>query len=538
MGCGMTAGGAQYVLAIDLGSGGPKVVLVSSRGELVASTRRTTRTILLPDGGAEQDPEDWWQAITSGAREILAQRLVPAENIVAVSCSTQWSVTVPVDRAGHHLTNAVHWMDTRGAPYTRAITDGLIKVAGYNAHRLWHWLRLTGGVPTNSGADALAHILFVKHGRPEVYRQTFKFLEPMDYINLRLTGRFSASQGTVYPYLLTDNRDNLRIDYHPRLLRWSGIDRDKLPDLAPVDSVLGPLRPEVADAWGLPQQVQVVAGTSDSQMALLGSGAVRDYQGHLCVGTSSWLSCHVPFKKTDIARFLATMPSAIPGRNMVMAEQGAAGKCLEVFGRQWLFPDESGDGKPFDLYGRLFELAERSHAGSGGLLFLPWLNGAGPPGGTGETRGGFLNQNLQTTRADAVRAVLEGIAYNLRWVRDAVERFVRRRFETLNFIGGAAQSALWCQIMADVLDRPIRQVAEPNYAIARGAALHAWLALKRMTLDDLERSVAIAHVYHPRPENRAVYDRLFKEFVNSYKSNRRMFARLNAGSGFARTVEA
>ena len=306
--------------------------------------------------------------------------------------------------------------------------------------------------------------------------------------------------------------------------------------LSPVDSVLGPLKPEVADAWGLSRDVQVVAGTCDSQAAVLGSGAVQDYQGHLCVGTSSWLSCHVPFKKTDIVRFIATMPSAVRGRNMVMSEQGAAGKCLEVFGRQWLFPAETSDGQPFDLYGRLFELAEQSPPGSGGLIFLPWLNGAGPPAGTGDTRGGFLNQNLQTARADAVRAVLEGIAYNLRWVRDAVERFIRRPFATLNYIGGSAQSPLWCQIMADVLNRPIRQVAEPNFAIARGAALHAWLALKRMTLDDLERSVAINHVYQPRPENREIYDQLFNEFVNSYKSNRRMFARLNAGHGSAGTA--
>ena len=121
-------------------------------------------------------------------------------------------------------------LDGRCGQYTREITDGSIKVAGYNVHRLWHWLRINGGVPTNSGADALAHILYIKHGRPDVYRDTYKLLEPMDYINLRMTGRFSASQGTIYPYLLTDNRDNLRIDYHPRLLRWTGIDRDKLPD--------------------------------------------------------------------------------------------------------------------------------------------------------------------------------------------------------------------------------------------------------------------------------------------------------------------
>lgn len=523
----MNADSAKYVLAIDLGSGGPKVVLVSDRGELIDQVRNATPTILLPDGGAEQDPQAWWNAIDDGVRRILARRLVSVDDIVAICCASQWSVTVPVDRQGQHLANAVHWMDARGARYTRAITDGPVKIAGYAAQRLWHWLRLTGGVPTNSGADALAHILHIQHDRPEIYRQTYKFLEPMDYINLRLTGKFAATHGTVYPYLITDNRDNLRIDYHPRLLGYAGIDREKLPDLSPVDAVLGPLKPELAADWGLPHSVQVVAGVGDSQAAALGSGAVLDYQGHVCVGTSSWLSCHVPFKKTDLLRFIATMPSAVRGRNMVMAEQGAAGKCLEVFGRQWLFADQAAEQPDFDLYERLFALAAEVPPGSGGLIFLPWLNGAGPPAGTGDTRGGFINQNLQSTRAHAVRAVLEGIAYNVRWVRDAVERFVGRRFDELNFIGGAAQSALWCQIMAEVLDRPIRQTVEPNFAIARGAALHAWLSLRRMTLDEVSRSVAIAKTYQPQPESRRVYDQLFGEFVNAYKSNRRMFDRLN-----------
>lgn len=529
-----TAKNGKYVLAIDLGSGGPKVVLVSDRGTLIDFERYSTGTLLLPDGGAEQDPEAWWQAIANGIRTVVSKGHVAPDAIVAISVSTQWSVTIPVDREGRHLANAIHWMDSRGARYTKAVTDGPIKVAGYGVPQLWHWMRLTGGAPTTSGNDALAHILHIKYDRPDVYRQTYKFLEPMDYVNFRLTGRCAATHGTVYPYLLTDNRNNYQIDYSSRLIRWTDLDREKLPDLWPVDSVLGTLRADLADEWGLPRTVQVVAGTSDSQAALLGSGAVHDYQGHLCVGTSSWLSCHVPFKKTDIFRYIATMPSAVRGRNMVMAEQGAAGKCLEVLGRQWLFNDvlenaQPGGAEPFDLYERLFDLAEKVSPGSDQLLFLPWLNGAGPPAGTGDTRGGFLNQNLQTTRNHAVRAVLEGVANNLRWVREGVERFIGRSFDTLHFIGGGAQSPLWCQIVADVVDRPVRQVAEPNFAIARGAALHAWLALGQMNLDDVARSVEIAQVYQPRREYRQLYDQLFREFVASYKSNQKTFARLNAG---------
>ena len=325
---------------------------------------------------------------------------------------------------------AVHWIDSRGAPYTHRVTDGLIKVSGYGLTRLIRWIRMTGGVPTHSGADALAHILFVKHECPDVYRRTHKFLEPMDFINLRLTGRFSASQSTVFPYLLTDNRDNTRIDYDPALLAWSGVDREKLPDLVPVDAVLGPILPEVAEQWGLAPTTQVVAGIGDSQAAVLGSGAVADYDGHVCVGTSAWLSCHVPFKKTHLINYIATMPAGFGGRNMVVAEQGAAGKCLEAFVDNWLFAaDELNTAPaPADVYERIGRLAASVPAGSERLLFLPWLNGAGPPSGDGAIRGGFLNQSLRTGRAHALRAVMEGVANNLRWLSDSVERFVGASF--------------------------------------------------------------------------------------------------------------
>ena len=179
---------SDYVIAIDLGSSGPKVSLVSDRGELVASTSRRTTTINTPDGGGEQDPEEWWCTIRDCVRKLVETAGIPRERIVAISCATQWSVTVPVDKNGRHLMNAIHWTDSRGAPYSQQITDGRIKVAGYGLTRMLRWIKITGGVPAHSGADALSHILYLKHARPDIYRETATLLEPMDYINLRLTG--------------------------------------------------------------------------------------------------------------------------------------------------------------------------------------------------------------------------------------------------------------------------------------------------------------------------------------------------------------
>ncbi|HEX3726405.1 MAG TPA: FGGY-family carbohydrate kinase [Pirellulales bacterium] len=524
------AGKTTYVLAIDLGSSGPKVVIVSDTGELVGHASDSIETMLTPDGGGEQDPDQWWSATTACVRRLVAERIVPIEKIVAVSCASQWSVTVPVDAQGRHLMNAIHWTDSRGAVHTKRVTDGLVNVSGYGIRQLIQWVRLTGGVPTHSGADALAHILFIRHERPDVYRQTFKLLEPMDYLNFRLTGKAAASYATVFPYLLTDNRDSTRIDYNDGLIAACGLDRQKLPDLLRVGSVLGPLLPQAAEEWGLARTTQVVTGTPDSQAAALGSGAVRDFEPHVCVGTTAWLSCHVPFKKTNLFSYLATMPSAIHGRNMVTAEQGAAGKCLSAFVDNWLFPPDelTPDGAPADVYQRIERLVSGVPPGSDGLLFLPWLNGAGPPSGESAIRGGFLNQSLRTDRAHALRAIMEGVAFNLRWLRGSVERFAGRRFHSLNLIGGCARMDLWCQTLADILDRPLQRAVDPHMATSRGAALAALVGLGRISVDKIPSLVRIDRTFVPNAEHRRLYEELFAALLASYKATRPVFRRLGA----------
>ncbi len=519
----------RYILAIDLGTSGPKVAITTASGQIVGTSVAETPVIFLPHGGVEQDPAVWWQAVVQTARRVLAETAVPPAQITAIACTAQWSGTVAVDAAGQPLTNAIIWMDSRGEPYVKEITGGLLKIAGYGVDKLLPWLRLTGGIPTQAGKDSIAHILYLKHEHPHIFAATYKFLEPKDYLNLRLTGRFAASYDSIILHWLTDNRDIDHIAYSERLLQLAGIPREKLPDLHPAVDVLGPLLPDAAAELGLGEHVQVVMGTPDLHSAALGSGAVRDFAGHIYIGTSVWLTCHVPFKKTDLLHNMASLPSPIPRRYFIANEQEVGGSALSFLQQNIFFNEDAlqQDSAPPDVYARMDTVAAEAPPGSDGLIFTPWLVGERTPVEDHLVRGGFHNLQLQHTRAHLVRAVLEGVALNARWLLGAVEGFTKRPFPHLNFIGGGAQSALWSQILADVLGKPIRQMADPLQANTRGVAILAAVAMGYTTFNEVAEQLEVAAEYLPNPANRALYDERFAVFLEIYKRNRRIYARLN-----------
>ncbi|WP_241759483.1 xylulokinase [Pyxidicoccus parkwayensis] len=528
----MSHAGEKSILAIDLGTSAVKLAVVSVRGRILGGSSERLDLSLLPDGGAEQDPEAWWRAIIAGTRKLFASGTVRAEDIIGVNCSSQWSGTVAVDAAGKPLCPALIWMDSRGAAEVKRVASGFIPIEGYGIRRLLTWIRLSGGAPSLSGKDPVGHILYLQSAQPDVYRNTYKFLEPKDWLNLRLSGRFAASYDSITLHWVTDNRELSRVTYDERLLELTGLEREKLPDLVPAATVLGPLQPEAARALGLREDVQVVTGAPDILAAAVGSGAVRDNEPHLCVGTSSWLSCHVPYKKTDIFHQMASVPSALQGRYLLANEQESAGICLTFLKDNILYgrdtkPGEAEEDDSAEVYKLMERQAGSVPAGSDRLIFMPWLNGERSPVDDKALRGGFFNQSLKTTRAHMVRAVMEGVAYNSRWLFTYVEQFVGRRLDSLRIIGGGARSALWCQIHADVLGRTIQQVDEPVLANARGAAFQAAVALGQLTVDEIPALVPIARTYEPDPKNRVLYDELFREFVNLYKANKAIFARLN-----------
>ncbi|MBN1657301.1 MAG: FGGY-family carbohydrate kinase [Anaerolineae bacterium] len=517
------------VLAVDLGTSGVKVALITVHGQVLGWESAPVTLHVTPDGGTEQCPNEWWQAFLSTARRLLSRGLVPTESIRAVCCSTQGEGTVPVDVDGSPLMNCILWMDMRGAPYLRRQARGRLNLLGVDAAKLVRWIRLTGGMPSTTGKDPAGHMLLVRDRFPEVYARTHKFLNVLDYMNYCLTGRFAATFDSILTSWVTDNRDPDDICYHPRLVRDSGIDAGKFPEIVPCTEVLGTIRAAVAGELGLAGDVAVVAGSIDTTAAGIGAGAVADFALHLYIGTSSWLAAHVPFKKTDPLSSLASVPCAVPHRYLLTALQATAGGNLAFLRDKILCPHDElfqGETGP-NLFPIMDRMAARVPAGSNGLLYTPWIWGERAPVDERTLRAGIYNLSLHNTRADLIRAVMEGVALNTRWLLGPVSRFMRREVESLNVVGGGGSSDVWCQILADVLDVQVRQVRDPIQANARGAAFIAAVGLGEIAFDDVPGLVEFSATYQPAHENRALYDERFETFVEIYKRMSRVYKRLN-----------
>jgi xylulokinase len=524
----------RLVLAVDLGTSGCKCALATLEGAVLDWAYRPV-TLYVEGVAAEQEPEDWWQALVGAAGELFARDPAARDAVVAVCCSTQGEGTVCVDRDGKAIGRALTWLDMRGETAIGERAGGRFRVAGYGPVALWRWLRLTGGAPALSGKDSAGHIAYLIKREPERYARAYKLLNVLDYLNLRLSGRFVATRDSILTAWVTDNRHG-ESRYDRRLIAQLGVDADKLPEIVASTDVLGPLTAGAAEALGLKRAVVVVAGAIENAAVAVGPGAVADYETHLYLGTSSWLGAHVPFKKTDLLSKIAAVPGAISGRYLATALQSAAGANLSFFRDRILYhPDEllSDEQRP-DVYQALDRIAASVPAGARGLLYTPWLFGERTPVDDPSLRAGLINLSLEHSRADIVRAFLEGVALNSRWMLEPFERFLGRGGQPLTAVGGCAQSDLWCQILADATGRAIRQPEAPIQANAAGAALIAAVGIGALGFDDVPALMRWRRVYEPQRETRALYDDRFATFKEVHRRLAPLYRRLNPPREVAR----
>ena len=519
----------KYILSHDMGTSADKAILISVYGDIIDEAKQEYPMYHPHPGYAEQEPDDWWQAVCQTTHRVLKKSRVRPRDIVGITFSSQTQGLVPVSKEGIALRRAMSWLDGRSADILREHLWTPPRIMGYNIFHILRFLRITGGSPGHTGKDQIGKILWLREHEPDVFSNTYKYLDVKDYIIHRLTGHFVTSADIAYIWWLMDTRKK-RNQWHPKLCRLAGISTDQLCDIRESADIVGELTPEAAEDMGLLPDTPIINGAGDLSSAALGSGATGEGELHISLGTSGWVAGHYTKRKVDIPHYTGCIGSAYPQKYYLgMAHQETAGICLEWLKNKVLYHKDQlkKEYHASEIYEILDELAEKAGPGAEGLIFTPWMYGERCPIDDDHVRAGLFNIGLNHSREHIIRAVFEGIAFNTRWAMETLENLYQRVVQ-LNIIGGGAKSDIWCQIMADITNRVINRVADPQQAGARGIALLASMTLGYIdSFDDIKKYIKIDRSFRPNPDNRKLYDDLFKEYKNLYKQNRTWYARMN-----------
>ncbi len=506
-----------YFVGFDIGTGGCKSVLVSGEGELIASAFHPYPLNHPRLGWAEQDAQDWWKAVCACTRGMLLECAVDPAKVAGVGFAGQMLGVVPVDAAACPLRPAIIWLDNRAEKQAASI---IRRFGGRKAIT-----RLAGAAP--SGKDVVCKLAWLKENEPELYKRTRCFLDATGFLVGRATGRLvmdhTGAGGTGI--------------LNPRKREWSGLyatvlglDLEKMPPLRSSIEVVGGLKQDAAEEMGLLPGTPVIAGMADIPAAATGSGALRDGDGHINLGTSSWLCLSVR-KKVNLGKNgIATVVSPDPEMFLLIGESETAGVCLEWFAREMAVAmPRDGDVGGAEYFRRLDAVAAEVEPGAGRLLFTPWMFGERAPVPDTMVRAAFVNLGIRHGWEHMLRAVYEGVAFNLRWLTD-IAASARYPCETLRAIGGGAASDVWMQIVADIIGRRIEAVSNPREAGAMGCALAAAVATGAIPFFKAIREVVrIRRVFEPDPGKVEVYDELYRVFRRIYSRLAGACRRLNSG---------
>ncbi|MBL7065233.1 MAG: FGGY-family carbohydrate kinase [Anaerolineae bacterium] len=509
----------QYIIAHDVGTSGNKAVLVDTGGDIRASAFQPYPVHYPRPDWAEQEPEDWWKTIVATTRHVLAQSGVPPQDVLAMVYTTQMLGIVPMGRVGaglvpahEPLRPAIIWLDGRAPGQAERI---MRKFLGRRVFAVVAGAEL-------SGKDGLPKLLWLKENEPEVYSEMTCFLDVNGYLTYRATGRmvFEWSCASAFGF------DLKKKDWLQGIIRYIGLDLDKFPPLVRSIDQVGGLTAAAARECGLLEGTPVFGGSGDAQSAAVGSGAVGEGEGHIYLGTSGWVG--VVTEKTPTGRHgIASIQSADPDKAFLFAEMETAGACLKWIADEF-YQAEQADPNVSNVYVLMDEKVETIPPGSDFLVFTPWMYGERAPVADTWVRSTFFNLSADHTREHLLRAVYEGVAYNLRWIVEIVEHTFGFPLPTLRVIGGGARGAPWMQIVADVTGRRVETVANPQEAGAVGAALTAAVGLGLYSgFEALKKVVYVEREFEPQAGNAKVYDVLYRAYHRIYDSLRGLYREVN-----------
>jgi len=506
------------VIGHDIGTGGCKSVLAGTDGELLATGFEPYPIYHPRANWAEQDPGDWWRAAATATRRLMGESGIDPARVVGMGFAGQMLGVVPMGVDGVPLRRAIIWLDSRADEQAARI------IRRFGGRRVV--IRVAGAEP--SGKDVVCKLAWLREKEAEVFRSTHYFLDATGYLVYRATGEMvidhTGAGGTGI--IAVRNRQWSRL-----LAKLVGLPLEKMPPIRSSIDIVGTLRDVAAREMGLVSGTPIIAGMADIPAAAVGSGALEDGDAHINIGTSSWLCLSVARPRRLGKNGIAPVVSADPEMFLMIGESETAGACLGWFADNLYHPDVAREGRgDGDVFQALDEIVEGMEPGAGRMLFAPWMFGERSPVTDTSVRASFVNLSLEHGRDHMLRAIYEGVAYNLRWLLDAAAG-VGLACDPLRAIGGGAKSDVWMQIIADVTRRRVEAVEHPQEAGAMGCALAAALAVgERGPFREIKKAVRVRRSFEPREDCCPIYDELYEAFRCIYPRLSGACARLNCAA--------
>ncbi len=503
---------ARYILAHDLGTSGNKASLFSEDGKLCGSQVYAYDVNYFNGTWAEQDADDWWNAVCTTSKSLIEKTHIDPRQIGAISFSGQMMACLCVSREGRPLRKAIIWADQRAQEQAARLNEKIDQNEFY--HIVGH---------RNTASYGLQKLMWVKDNEPEIYEQTYKTLNAKDYIVLKLTGNFYTEYSDANSMTCFDLN---KLDWSERIVEASGIDPDKLPEVKSSIFQAGTVTEEAAKATGLAVGTPVIMGAGDGVTANVGAGSIAPGKTYCCMGTSAWITTTTEKPIFDDQMRTVTWAHAVPGLyapNGTMQSAGGSYSWLKnTIAHMETYQAKQEGVSPYDLINKEIEL---SPAGANGVLFLPYLLGERAPRWNPDAKGAFLGLKAETTRNDMMRSVLEGVTMNLAVILDILKTKVD--IEEIIAVGGGAKGAVWRQIMADVFDTRIAVPAVLEEAGSMGAAVIGGVGAGIFKdFNAIDRFVEIESVCEPNPEAVRTYAPIRELFDDCYFALEKLNARM------------
>jgi xylulokinase len=504
---------SRYFLAHDAGTGGNKAVLVDEEGDVCCTAFAPYETHYPRPDWAEQDPEDWWQAVVTTTRQVIKKSGISPEDIIGVTHTTQLLGIVPMkEDSPVPLRPAIIWLDGRAPQQANRIMNKFLGPGIF---------AMVSGTPL-SGKDGLAKLLWLKEKEPQIYNEMNCFLDVNGYLTYRATGEKVMEWSCASAFCFEVGKK----DWMWGVIRHIGLDQSKFPRLVRSVDQAGKLTQKAAEETGLCEGTPVFGGSGDVMSTAIGSGAVGEGEGHIYLGTSGWVGVTTAKPFTG-HHGIVCMQSADPNNALLMAEMETAGACLKWIADNF-YHAEKEDPKVPNVYALMDERVNTIPAGSGGVICTPWIYGERSPVADTWVRSTFFNVSAEHTREHLLRAVYEGVAYHLRWEIEVTEDKFGYPLPVLRLLGGGARGDPWMQIIADVTGRRVEVVAHPMEAGAVGVALTAAVGLGIYPdFPSLKQVVRVEKIYEPQGCNRKCYDELYHAYRKIYTCLQSLYREVN-----------